>query len=634
MNSSSNNRPPKLCKRTYFLKGESIPTQSQMRSEIGKELAEAILEFMSPACQAWMGFDRKLLGPDVYCTDMGDLKAKLHEHILAIGQDAEEQLEINRRMAEKKPDCREEFEFLQFECRQKIEIAREEEQRLMELQLEAAKLSLEEKYLMMKIQLGEDYLQARKEMSRFICRNLRQEAKVLLTNIARQFRIELEQEVSRRVNDEVDRMNDQIEEVVTSAVEHQKAVDTQAMLKMCYRYEQLMKNVQQRENCRQLTELAQYICSQWAELRKGPEKAEVPCQTSFVIRPESEEESIAESEFFEGESEFVDADDIFVVEGCQMKPGPSPVYSFADTTVDEEPEESTSLEAFEFNGRTYAQPKYYHKIQDELFPVPFIQWEPRETLWDDLGSLTEELLPVDSDFVREIVGGIMEENSAFNVEDLLTETVPTVSEERYSSTSSEYSANELQLFDLEKSEGSLELLVNGIALKYIKTSDRDYERFKAIARTPAPPVEPPCIPETVIELEDFQERIIVDLMEFVDLPSSGAEPRTESESSSSNEGATITEIVDDVRRSTARSQKLSLNQIEPKLSEQIMPQLSVDIISKRSDGRTSKSSVDKNDQVLKTLEDVDLNEEQVMERTSLSRKSGSQLDPMDPPLID
>lgn len=137
------------------------------------------------------------------------------------------------------------------------------------------------------------------------------------------------------------------------------------MRKMCYRYEELLHNVRNREACNQLTTLAQQICSQWIELSKQKTNPDISCQTSFII-PEptttdaGSDMTAADSEGFEGPNSLLEFDDIFVIESCFMHPGPSPVYSYASSSTEEDvPESSPTLEAFTFEGNVYAQPKVY-----------------------------------------------------------------------------------------------------------------------------------------------------------------------------------------------------------------------------------------------------------------------------------
>lgn len=201
------------------MRTESVPTQSGMRHELGSETADVILECMSPECQAWMGVDRKLLGPSAYCVDSEELKYNIHEHILHLGQEAENMQKRRRKRNAKKSKLSEELEFAKFECRQKIEIARDEERKRMNLLLEAAKCELQEKFQKMKVELGEDYCKGRREMGQFMCRNFRNQARELLAHIAQQYRQELNREVNARVDREFQRISNQLDEIIQDAVE-------------------------------------------------------------------------------------------------------------------------------------------------------------------------------------------------------------------------------------------------------------------------------------------------------------------------------------------------------------------------------------------------------------------------------
>uniref|UniRef100_A0A1Q3G013 Uncharacterized protein n=1 Tax=Culex tarsalis TaxID=7177 RepID=A0A1Q3G013_CULTA len=478
--SSKSPKPAKLCKRSYFLRSETVPKQTKMRQELGPNLADVILEQMSPACKAWMGIDRTLQGPSGgFCVDSDELRANIHEHILDVGRKAEERLERRRRrQLAKKQDRTEEFELLKFECHQKIEIARDEERKRMQEQLRETEWELAEKFRAMKVELGEDYLRGRREMAQFMCRNLRKQAFELIGGIARQYRIELEREVTKRVDEEVEKLTEQIDEVVQRAVEHQQQIDTEAMRRMCYRYEELMKNQHHRAACRQLTELSHHICARWAELTKKPDNSEICCQTSFVI-PEPpevlESESVLQSNGFDEPSEPLEKEDIFVIESCFMKPGPSPVYSFA-RSVDQEAvaASSSTLEAFTFEDQVYAQPKYYRKIHEQLFPTPEPAWEPPKIVTKSEIRIEEpSLAAIDSDFARQVVDGILsdvdlsEEEMSFESSDV--EEVPRIEWLPLQETSFATS----NLFNMEKTESAIDILVNGIVLKYIRATDDD-----------------------------------------------------------------------------------------------------------------------------------------------------------------
>ncbi|XP_065084343.1 uncharacterized protein LOC135706625 [Ochlerotatus camptorhynchus] len=401
----------KLCKRTYYLQNGTVPTQSTMRQELGSEMANVILECMSPACQAWMGVDRRLRGPSEYCMAPDELKSNIHEHILNIGRQAEDRLDRRRRrMVKKKNIDIEELEFVKFECRQKIEIARDEERKIMEQQLFDAQAEMGDKFQTMKKELEEDFCRERREMSKIMCRNLRSQARELIVKIAKQYREKIENEVTERVDKAILKIHDQLDVVVRTAVQKQKDVDLKEMRKMSYRYEELLKNVQHREACRQLTTLAQQICSKWIETSKHAFNPEISCQTSLVmpeVEHNVESNAIDDSEGFVESSSFLETDDMFVIEACFMMPGPSPVYSLAVSGSEYESETSSStLEAITFEGNVYAQPEYYRKFHEKLFPTPMLKWESIK-LDEQFTSTVEELTPIDSDFTREVTNQIL-----------------------------------------------------------------------------------------------------------------------------------------------------------------------------------------------------------------------------------
>ncbi|XP_029725026.1 uncharacterized protein LOC115264985 [Aedes albopictus] len=481
----------KLCKRSFFLQSGTVPSQTGMRHELGSEVADVILECMSSQCQAWMGVDRKLQGPSVYCLDPEQLKHNIHEHILQLGQQAEDRLERRRRRKAKKKDISEELEFVKFECRQKIEIARDEERKRMEALLEEAKFELAEKFQLMKKELGEDYCRGRREMAQFMCRNLRNQVRGLLVQIAQRYRVELDHEVDTRVSKEFRRIADQLDEIVQDAVNHQKAIDEEAMRKMCYRYEELLRNVRHREACSQLTTLAQQICSQWIELSKQKMNPDISCQTSFVI-PEptttdaGSDMTSAESEGFEGPNSLLELDEIFVIESCFMHPGPSPVYSYASSSFEEDvPESSTTLEAFTFEGNVYAQPKYFQKVYEQLFPTPMLTWEPR-TAEEEPRLSMDSLLPINSDFTRNVVNQILnnadlqeEDVSEVQLTSIDLDVEPSALYEPSECDDSLLSSSETTvsgLFALEKSESAINILANGIVLKYVRATEKDFQQ--------------------------------------------------------------------------------------------------------------------------------------------------------------
>ncbi|XP_058816688.1 uncharacterized protein LOC131679963 [Topomyia yanbarensis] len=464
-------KPGKLRRRSIFLQHGSVPTQSQMRSELGSDLANVVLELMSPACQKWMGVDRKLLGPSVYCVDNDELKANIHEHILKLGKETENRLERRRRRVVKKKDLSEEIDFIKFECRQKIEIARDEERKRMQEQLSEAKQALEEKFRIMKLELGEDYLRGRREMARFMCINIRRQARYLIGNVAQQYRIHLEQEVSTRVNNEVQRMADQVTEFVQTAIEKQKDIDTRAMQQMCLRYEELIRSLRNQQACRKLTELSQQICSRWTELCRRISNQEIACQTSFVmVEPPSDifSESIAISQGFEGPNEFLEDDDIFVIEACLMTPGPSPVYSIANSSTQSETFTS-QLESFSSDERIFGQCD--SRIRNQLAPISMLTWKSVEQA-SQSQIHTVESLTIDDDFTREIV------NCIIATEDMSKDEtyISTFDLQLEKSSSRSPDSDISELFNIEHSESEINLLVNGITLKYIRAKEKDFEK--------------------------------------------------------------------------------------------------------------------------------------------------------------
>ncbi|XP_058454877.1 uncharacterized protein LOC131432557 [Malaya genurostris] len=464
----------KLHRRSHFLRSGTVPTQTRMRNEIGSDLANVIMELMSPACQQWMGVHRKLLGPSVYCVDNDELKAKIHEHILLVGKEAEDKLERRRRRIVKKKDLREEKEFIKFECQQKIELARNEERKRLERQLNAVKLAWEEKFRIMKSKLGEDYLVARREMTRFMCKNMRIQARHLIGTIARKYKTHLEEEVSRRVNSEVLRLADQVSDFVQAAVEKQKDVDTKAMQQLCFRYEELIRNLRNQEACRQLTRLSQQICSRWTELCRRPSNQEISCQTSFFV-PEPScavlSESIAVSQGFEGPSEFLEENDLFVIETCPMTPEPSPVYSVATITTESSTWSSGPVNSFIVDEKIFEE--LSTTIRNRLPPVSSITWKSvkKPSMYINYGTKPPS---IDSNFTRDIVDYILATEDMSREEAYISTMKLDMSDpEKSSSTASDASISEL--FDVEKQESEIELMVNGITLKYIRATERDFE---------------------------------------------------------------------------------------------------------------------------------------------------------------
>ncbi|XP_053691821.1 uncharacterized protein LOC128740308 [Sabethes cyaneus] len=470
-------KPSKLCKRTYFLRTmDSVPTQSQMRQELEHNLADVILKLMSPACQQWMGVDRKLKGPTIYCVDADELKGTIHEHILRLGKEAEDKLAIKRKRVVKRNKHNEEVDFIKFECRQKIEIAREEEQRKMQEELKHAVAELENKYDKMKAELGEDYLRARKHMAEFICKNLRKQASNLIRMIAQQYRIHLEKEICRRVNAEVQRMAEQVNEVVRAAVEHQKEVDTKAMQKMSLRYEELIRNLEHCEAYRTLTELSQRICSRWTTLCGCIENQETSCQTSFINqeyvshKSEANSPDIASEANFVGSCGYMEEDDIFVVEPCFMTPGPSPIYSASESSIESLPATSSSETIFD----QYNQ--FHCKIREQLSLLPMISWAPYDQI-EQTSYQPIETPVIDSNFTRDVVNGILAKENLSEEEIQIAKVdyeCAAIAENYKSSTTATESAIS-DLFNLNKSNATIDLLINGITLKYVRAQGRDYE---------------------------------------------------------------------------------------------------------------------------------------------------------------
>ncbi|XP_055642672.1 uncharacterized protein LOC129779296 [Toxorhynchites rutilus septentrionalis] len=467
--SSKTEKCDKLCRRGHFLRHDSVPNELDMRRELGSQLADAIMETMSPACKAWMGIGKKLVGPGRFCSNTVELKANIHEYIVHYGSSDERKRKAERIFS------KEQLELCKFECRQKIGIARDEERKRMQEQLEEATLKLEEKFNVMKAKLEEDFVKARRENAKFMCRNLRKQAQQLIKSITRRYRTQLEEEVSARVNLEVKRLSEQIESVVQNAVEKQKAIDTMAMQKMCYRYEEMLKNAEHQAACRQLTSLTHEICSCWAKHFEPPSNPVLSCPNCNAVVPlpssESDSVSVQERKVLVGSSELLDPIDVFFVETCPMMPEADSTSS-SETAAIVEADSSHTLEAITFDGRVYAQPQYYRKIHEQLFPTPMITWENFEP-----ESVAEER-SIDSDFIREMVERILADDEVFKdksdlpVEQEATAT-ETVSEAAAGLSSSMSSISDISdLFDLEQTENAIEILVNGITLKYIRAPER------------------------------------------------------------------------------------------------------------------------------------------------------------------
>ncbi|XP_055543979.1 uncharacterized protein LOC129729441 [Wyeomyia smithii] len=471
-------RPSKLCKRTHFLRTpDSVPTQSQMRHELESNLANVILKLMSPACQQWMGVDRKLKGPTIYCADSDELKDAIHEHILKLGQEAEDKRSRRRKRVIKKKNLNEEVEFLKFECRQKIEIARQEEQNKMQVKLSEAKSELEYKFSKMNSELGDDYLRARREMAKFMCKNFRKQAANLIERIVQQYRRHLEQEVRQKVNEEVQRMTGQIDEVVRAAVDHQKDLDTKAMQRMCYRYEELIQNFEHREAFHALTELSQRICSRLATLCRSAGNQETSCQTSF-INPEHVSYQLdannsrvsIKTDYLES-SDYLEEDDIFIVEACFMTPDPSPVYSPSEVSLDSARSSSSSEPIYD----KYSQ--FRCKMQEQLSLLPMVSWAPFYYMEQSSHSIMETSI-IGSNNSRDSENNIVEDEKPSEREIQVTKTdlqrvSPPESFKTSSAVASESSISEL--FALNKSNTAIDVVVNGITLKYIRANRRNSE---------------------------------------------------------------------------------------------------------------------------------------------------------------
>ncbi|XP_049548354.1 uncharacterized protein LOC125959571 [Anopheles darlingi] len=220
-------KPPKLCRRTFFLRNGSAPTRSEMTDQLGGELADVILATLQPSQRAALPVDRMVLTEAqksiVRGKDSDEVRGQIHDHIMKIGDNVSQRLEgyWRKRIRETATSVvtANDLDFVRFECNQRITIARDEERKRYERLLVEKEEELRCRLREEKGDLHRSYGKARALWGQFVCRKVRAQAKQLLCQIAARYRVKLEQELNQRLQQERARIVTEMEGIVRRALE-------------------------------------------------------------------------------------------------------------------------------------------------------------------------------------------------------------------------------------------------------------------------------------------------------------------------------------------------------------------------------------------------------------------------------
>ncbi|XP_058056403.1 uncharacterized protein LOC131207791 [Anopheles bellator] len=269
-------KPSKLCRRTFFLQTATAPTRSEMRSELGNDLADVILATLEPNQRAAVPADRVVVTEDAPVApaavghDAEQVRDQIHEHILNIGGHVSKRMEGYWRHRLKEVASAavgaDDVDFLRFECKQKIAIARDEERQRYERLAQETEEALRSRFTEEKGELHRSYAEARALWARFVCRKVRAQAKKLLCDIAAHYRVHVEREVNRRLEVERTQIRAEMEEVVRAAVEQQQRTDERAMEWLIYQYEELLKFTNEYQACMETVAIVREVCNQQASV--------------------------------------------------------------------------------------------------------------------------------------------------------------------------------------------------------------------------------------------------------------------------------------------------------------------------------------------------------------------------------
>uniref|UniRef100_A0A182MQT6 Uncharacterized protein n=1 Tax=Anopheles culicifacies TaxID=139723 RepID=A0A182MQT6_9DIPT len=488
-----------------------------MVNELGSDLASIVIETLEPS-------QRSAVQPD--CVALPDglpqphepdaIREQIHEHILQIGGKISHRVDGYWRRRLKQAAAAgvspEEVDFLNFEYRQKISIARDEERKRYDELLEKMEKRLEQRFWEEKGNLHRSYAEARQLWGEFVCRKVRKQARDMLCKIARYYRSKLEQEVNRRMQHEKDRIIKEMEQIVKTAVDQQKRIDDRAIQWLVYQYEELLKFISEYNQCLDTVEMTREICRLQFEQQECHSVQVSGHSLIFDDRLDHQEPDVNSSftDDLEGGIEIASTSlskyNVFVVNQCLPEPVSEPTVSedehessttVADSLIDQSEEYETiseasgatsSLEKIVIGGLTYAQPKYYKKVYNDVFRDVVMNWEtinPSEIsqernkgkccVQDESSSASSDgsqridAVSVQSEpSYRESYDPIVEINDILRPkDDVLSAEEPILPEEFG------------ELFDLSKSDEEISLVAESFAAKYIRATSEDFEEMFA-----------------------------------------------------------------------------------------------------------------------------------------------------------
>ncbi|XP_035914091.1 uncharacterized protein LOC118512971 [Anopheles stephensi] len=509
-------KPSKLCRRTYFLQTGTAPTVSELATELGPELADIVIATLEPSQRSAVGPDRIAIPDEIAPSHDSDaIRGQIHEHILQIGGDVAHRLDgyWRRRLKQTaaagvSPD---EVDFIKFECRQKISIARSEERKRYDELLEQMERKLEQRFWEEKGDLHRSYAEARQLWGEFVCRKVRKQAKDMLCKIASYYRVQLEREVTRRMQAEKNRIIKEMEQIVKTAVDQQKRTDDRAIQWLVYQYEELLKFITEYNQCLDTVEMTREICRLNTGRGECHSTQVSGHSLTFGERTISRGSHVGSASTVDLEQDVhlpstsLSQYNVFVVSQCLPEPAVEPINAEGDdlstsTVVDsqndlfgaedyesigEADSVASSLEKIVIGGLTYAQPKYYKKIYNDIFPNVSMSWETINPSEESDVRSSEECCVPDKCTSAAGSGGVNTiESESIPSEPSYRESYDPVAEINDILRSKEEAppaeepalAEEFgELFDLSKSNEEISLVAESFVAHYIRATSDDFE---------------------------------------------------------------------------------------------------------------------------------------------------------------
>ncbi|XP_058120376.1 uncharacterized protein LOC131293004 [Anopheles ziemanni] len=512
----SRRAPSKLCRRTYFLQTGTATSISEMRKELGPELADVIIETLQPSQRTAVQPERLLVSSEptpVEEYDSERMRGQIHEHILLLGDTISQRVHgyWRERMrtaaaAAAAGTSSDDVDFCRFECRQKIDIAREQERQRYEALLRDMEQTMRQRFWEEKRELHRSYAKARALWAEFVCRKVRKQAKEMLHKIAANYRVQLEREVNRRMGLEKSRIVGEMEQIVQTTVEQQKRMDERAIQWMINQYEELLKFVNEYNGCLQVVEMTREICA----LRSAPHECrstqvslggiEEIGGNSFNANINSSDNLVLDDQVTLPSADLAKCN-VFVVTQClpgreielvneDVVPVEYPSNAAFESdgvenqngALDEESERS-SVEKITIGGLTYAQPKYYEKTYRDLFGDVSLCWEKMDNvkISDDLDIVPAAAAPSSSSSeagdmseARSIESQPSYRESYDPIAEIGRRLLPSVESVPDVHVPPEETPFEV-LFDLSKSESEIAEVADTFTLQYIRATDYDFE---------------------------------------------------------------------------------------------------------------------------------------------------------------